>query len=83
MFNSLTSLLFRLLVKRIWQPIETAPRDGTVIDLWHKSGARVSEVWWTDDSCWTNLLGDDQFTHWSPIITPFGILTTTGDTDEL
>lgn len=33
-----------------WQPIETAPRDGTVIDLWHHAG----------------VMGDDSFTHWMP-----------------
>lgn len=33
-----------------WQPIETAPRDGTVIDLWmvteERKGFRVPDAYW-------------------------------------
>lgn len=54
-----------------WQPIETAPRDGTPVDLWHKGGFRLCDEWWTDDNCWTCLFGDDQFTHWKPITGPY------------
>jgi len=36
-----------------WQPIETAPKDGTVIDLWvayrNGEGERVPDAFWTDD----------------------------------
>ena len=54
-----------------WQPIATAPRDGTPVDLWHKDGFRVMDEWW-DDECWCgNLWGDDQFTHWM-LVTPPG-----------
>lgn len=28
-----------------WQPIETAPRDGTVIDIW-ADGERIADVYW-------------------------------------
>ncbi len=47
-----------------WQPIETVPLDGTVIDLLHKDGGRLTDEWWTDDNCFTCLLGMDDFTHW-------------------
>ena len=33
-----------------WQPIETAPRDGTVIDLWmvteERKGFRIPDAYW-------------------------------------
>lgn len=32
-----------------WQPIETAPRDGTIIDLWivdQGGGHRLADAWW-------------------------------------
>jgi hypothetical protein len=28
-----------------WQPIETAPRDGTVVDLWYR-GERITDYRW-------------------------------------
>lgn len=30
----------------IWRPIETAPHDGTRVDLWYSSGQRVTDCWW-------------------------------------
>lgn len=53
-----------------WQTIETAPRDGTVVDLWHKNGFRIVDQWWTDDDCWTCLFDDSEFTHWIDIPIP-------------
>lgn len=53
-----------------WQPIDTAPRDGTPVDLWHKNGFTVNETWWTDDECWSCVMDDDQFTHWKKVIPP-------------
>jgi hypothetical protein len=51
-----------------WQPINTAPRDGTPVDLWHKSGFRMTEPWWDrDDKVWSCAMGNDQFTHWMPV----------------
>lgn len=37
-----------------WQPIETAPKDGTVIDLWIVNqdgrGWREADAYWVDDA---------------------------------
>lgn len=53
-----------------WQPIATAPRDGTPVDLWHKYGFREVETWWdADDQCWSCVREDDEFTHWM-LVTP-------------
>ncbi len=51
----------------LWRPISTVPKDGTVIDLMHKNGGRITDEWWTEDECFTCLLGTDHFSHWKPI----------------
>ena len=32
-----------------WQPIETAPKDGTEFDAWTESGYRLTDVKWGPD----------------------------------
>ncbi len=60
-----------------WQPIETAPRDGTCIDVWEychdpkwrpdshgvASGMRITEVKWLDGA-WQQY--SDQWAEWIP-----------------
>ena len=29
-----------------WQDIESAPKDGTEIDIWLRNGERWTNVWW-------------------------------------
>jgi len=59
----------------LWKPIETAPRDGTPVDLWREEGYIgfvVGSVWWTEDDCWSNVTDDKWYSHWRPIIGPNG-----------
>ena len=53
-----------------WQPIETAPKDGTVILLWND---RCELAFWNgrswDDGDFHDDLGHG-FTHWQPLPTP-------------
>jgi hypothetical protein len=56
-----------------WQPIETAPKDGTIIDVWTSGGWRVADVAW-DESIRTWCCVDErrtplpelELTHWMP-----------------
>ena len=57
-----------------WQPIETAPKDGTFI-LVAVSGdfaLHIMLVWWIDGWCWdmtnTPIVGEP--THWMPLPEP-------------
>lgn len=59
-----------------WKPIDTAPKDGTVILLGHSEA--VFDGWWdTYDNAWvdgeTNGYGDLRSydpTHWQPLPAP-------------
>lgn len=45
-----------------WRPIETAPRDGTKIDVWH-GGERMADVYWSDIQdawCFDGLCGPEE-----------------------
>lgn len=69
-----------------WQPIETAPRDGTRIDLWGrnllhyaKRGERIVNVDWGTVRDWMGCEREDwrhgrgegfRPTHWMPIPAP-------------
>ncbi len=34
-----------------WRPIEEAPRDGTLVDLWSEHGGRVLDAWFDEVEC--------------------------------
>lgn len=46
-----------------WRPIDTAPKDGTVIDLWvdwpDREGGRLANAKWTDDHASKGKIGFD------------------------
>lgn len=49
---------------RPWQPIETAPKDGTRIDLWlvdqDGDGERVTDAYWVTNAHWVpRFLNED------------------------
>lgn len=67
-----------------WRPIETAPRDGTQVDLWQPigdSGDRIADCRWMN-GCWREWgIGDfdtmdwrrldgREPTHWRPLPAP-------------
>jgi hypothetical protein len=69
-----------------WQPIETAPKDGTLIDLWGRNllrvdrrGERIVNVRWgactdwlgREHEDWLTGRGEDyRPTHWMPLPDP-------------
>jgi hypothetical protein len=58
----------RLRAASEWRDISTAPRDGTIVDLWLTGGGRMTDQWWDeDDESWCGL-DDKMFSHW--IIAP-------------
>jgi hypothetical protein len=67
-----------------WQPIETAPTDGTWVLVWGPSqrwssvmmawfalNHRSGKAYWKDSTEWDDYeLVDDQPTHWMPLPEP-------------
>lgn len=59
-----------------WQPIETAPKDGTIVLLWcvddHCPATAVSGFW--DETMWLHrsIYAYASPTHWAPISPPEG-----------
>ena len=64
-----------------WQPIETAPRDGTPILLWHKIHKTAISAKWNDkefalqgyklqwmECTYRTSWPNEAFTHWRPAI---------------
>ena len=74
------------LIADLWQPIETAPKDGTPVDLWGvnhlhyaKTGRRATNVTWgrvrdwmgNERDDWQHGHGEDfEPTHWMPLPSP-------------
>ena len=59
-----------------WQPLGTAPRDGSKVDVWTENGFRYIDVFWYNgpaypegafayfDSELSGLMDVDDATHW-------------------
>lgn len=73
-----------------WQPIETAPKDGTVIDLWcywpqHDEHRRTADAYWRKDDWQFGDFARHQFVHkpvpllWMRPITPLSTASTSGE----
>lgn len=62
-------ILYQLLIKKSPQPIETAPKDGTVIDIWHRQERITNARWNKDYKQWQDKLGNcyDFVYYWQPI----------------
>ena len=70
------SELGKIKTPSLWQPIETAPKDGTEVDLWARpytgSAMRLCSMWWTDSTGWrsdvrnpyTEEIANKGATHW-------------------
>lgn len=66
-----------------WRPIETAPKDGTLVDLWYPEGGRFTDMTWRDGQWWIGDTDDpecyggvvnpkSQPSHWMRPIPPTG-----------
>ena len=61
-----------------WQPIETAPKDGTLIDVWDSHhNCRITDVFWSRyKNHWDIMVGSQYnvyiniFTHWMSLPKP-------------
>lgn len=62
-----------------WQPIDTAPKDGTVFEVWDKETKRSWRAYYYSSdlgSTWVVSIGNnfddlpERFTHWQPLPTP-------------
>lgn len=64
-----------------WQPIETAPKDGTVVYAYHPTGSfggttpACRAVFWHDgiwitDACYSSNEGSTGYTLWHPLPEP-------------
>lgn len=74
--NVILAALERCGELKVWQPIESAPKDGTsflacsdgwiTVGFWHGGRAR----WTINAYTYPNYGPDDQPTHWMPLPTP-------------
>ena len=46
----------------VWQPIATAPKDGTRVDLWHSANGRIPDC--------RHVEAYSAVTHWQPLPAP-------------
>ena len=73
-----------------WQPIETAPKDGTKILAWFADGDYSIIYWGAYDDSWVQSLpglgsdsgySPDTFSHWMPLPLPPNVSRETQEWD--
>jgi hypothetical protein len=67
------AMIRQLLAESEWQPIETAPRDGTwVLCMWEEDETPYVAALMYDCDRWYDADGDDYLdpTHWRPLPAP-------------
>lgn len=56
-----------------WQPISSAPRDGTLVILWSRIGPGGADLYYRANGVWNSprgFLSDGDATHWMPLPPP-------------
>lgn len=52
-----------------WQPIYTAPKDRTLVDLWHEDGFKIQNIFWVPEyTRWSCASEDQRFIYWSHVL---------------
>ena len=65
-----------ILPEREWLSISTAPKDGTIIELWHIKLGRMNGLWWDKVfQEWSATCENECFSHWRPQPIPPGHIT--------
>ena len=60
----------RLRAMTEWQPMRTAPRDGTLVTLWHRCGSLIAGIAWNaDEQKWYGM-PEEEFVGWILLPTP-------------
>lgn len=72
--DRITSIIFKKMIDALenqWQPIETAPLDGDVVDIW-MNDKRICNVWWDGELMkWRKGLATfENPTHWQTLPQP-------------
>lgn len=61
-----------MVIEQGWRPIETAPQDATVVDLWSDWGRIANARWNPRDNRWIDgllcpIATPETITHWRPL----------------
>ena len=75
-FRTADGQIYEVLDEPVWEPIETAPRDGAnILVCWPQQGSLVMLVWYSPSHNYWRRPGGDavvpmQATHWMPLPSP-------------
>ena len=74
--DAIRDLLAAVRAREGWQPMATAPKDGTPVLLWWPYWANVRPLvgWWQNNGGWQSWEASDEDakppTHWRPLPSP-------------